>query len=347
MSTGTLAESSPVLMRVVVDAADAVLVRVTTGAVALACAAMVMARGAACATTVPRAQLIVEPVSVHDEGEIESTTMSAGTTSASTTAAASAGPLLATVIEYVSGAPAMTCGALTDFVTTRSAFDAIGVVDVDEFASVAPVGSGVVEETTAVFESVPVAPAARLPAIVTVAEPPAASVGNRHVTVVVPLHVPAEGDADVSVTEPGIASEIETADALEGPLFVTVSVHVTGPPAPTDPAVGVSVFVIPRSALAFTVTGALAVAGVGSGVALDADALFVRTVPLATPDATWATTLRFVDAPGARSASAHDTFPAVATHAAGPDTNVRPAGSTSFTTGLVALDGPLFVIVIA
>jgi hypothetical protein len=76
-------------------------------------------------------------------------------------------------------------------------------------------------------------------------------VPNEHVTVVVPLQVPCDEEADTNVTPAGKISVTMTPVALLGPLLVTVIVYVNV--LPTTTGSGASVLEIDRSAAALTV----------------------------------------------------------------------------------------------
>ena len=108
----------------------------------------------------------------------------------------------------------------------------------------------------------------------TVADAPAASVPRAHGETEV-LH---GADAETNVRPVGVGSLSDTAEAFEGPLFVTLMVNVM-----FDPGVKVAgpVLVIERSAegLAVEVAVALLLLGAGSPVAEEIDAVLL-IVPL-------------------------------------------------------------------
>jgi hypothetical protein len=241
----------------------------------------------------------------------------------------------------VTVSPATTGSGEATFRTQRSArCDAVAAT-VEVLGPVAPTGSGVVMVNDAVFDNEPVNVDASNPTTVMVVEPPTGSEAIEHVTVVVPPHEPGAVDALVNVTPVGRTSETEMADASDGPWFVTRIDQATGWPATRGEVL--SVLVISTSASARTITGAVAAAGVGSGVLLDAVALFVSVEPGTADASTWATTVKVVEPVGARSVSAHDTLPPWSIHEAELETKVSPIGRRSLTTTSAADDGPLFV----
>jgi hypothetical protein len=122
-------------------------------------------------------------------------------------------------------------------------------------------GSSVEEDTVAVLLNDPAADG--ITTIVTVTEPPFATVPNEHTTVAVPLHEPADDDADTNDTPTGSVSLTCTAAAASGPPLVTVNVYVRFDPATTGS--GASPFTIAKSACGVTgsVTVTLAVGPVG------------------------------------------------------------------------------------
>ena len=174
---------------------------------------------------------------------------------------------------------------------------------------------------------------------------PDASVAIVHVS---PAHVAAGPDvcvSDVSVAFAEGASVTETLNESDGPLLLTVSVYVASVPAM---AVAGPDFAMLTSASTPMDVVALAVsfAGAGSGVAEEMVAVFV-TGPVVSAGM-FRTTSNVAVAPAANVAAVH----AVDAHAnAGPlvcviETNVIPAGATSFTETADASDGPLFEAVI-
>ena len=105
----------------------------------------------------------------------------------------------------------------------RSAEVAAGFTVVVAVAELfAELGSEVVDDTVAVFESGPAAVGVTTIAIV--AEAPFARVPRMQVTIEVPEQEPTDGVADTNVTPAGSVSLTETPAAESGPPFATVSV---------------------------------------------------------------------------------------------------------------------------
>jgi hypothetical protein len=167
------------------------------------------------------------PSVLEAEATIDDTTMSPGMVSTTRTPADTDGPLLPTVMVHVTVFPAMTGSGDAVLRTHTSARCTPVAAVVDEFGSVAPIGSGVVALTAAVLESEPVNVDAKVPVMVIVVEPFSGRLAIEHVTVVVPLHDPGAVVALVSVTPAGTVSVTVMPAASDGPLFVTTSVQVT------------------------------------------------------------------------------------------------------------------------
>ena len=164
--------------------------------------------------------------------------------------------------------------------------------------------------------------------------------------------IPSTSAGSVSVIVIGARADPRETD---GPLFVTVTVQPSGPPAVAD-AVS-AVLVMTRSALARTtaVSSSVLFPGVRSSVVALTDAELGISTPCTTVDATAARTVRVqLDPEGSGSAGvvrAHENPPptgAPQVHPA-PDAprTVTPAGGTavSVTTTPIAGSGPLLVTV--
>jgi len=173
------------------------------------------------AATAPRLQVTVAtpeqvPTLVDDDPKLTP----AGSVSVTVTVPAALGPLLLTVRVYVSGLPASAGLGEPVFVIDRSA-DVPTVVEV-EAVLLPPLGSDVVDDNEAVFETVPAVVGAT--AIVTVADPPLAIVPRLQETVAAPAHVPCVDDVETNVTPEGSGSLTATSAAGLGPAFERVSV---------------------------------------------------------------------------------------------------------------------------
>src|SRR5262245_27882486 len=80
---------------------------------------------------------------------------------------------------------------------------------------------------------------------------PDASVARVQVTGIPPVHVQPDPDAETNETPAGRKSVMTTFVAADGPMFLTVSVHVSAAPMPT--LAREEVLVIERSAAGTTV----------------------------------------------------------------------------------------------
>ena len=145
-----------------------------------------------------------------------------GSVSVRTTSRASDGPEFVTVSSYVMGAPA-TGVPVAVLTTAMSAWSVTSVLVVELLS--AGSGSAVSEATVAVFGTALGARSALTAAsTVTTAEPPTGSAPMSQLTGGPNVHVPRVEAAFVAVRPPGSASVTVTTLALDGPLFVTVSV---------------------------------------------------------------------------------------------------------------------------
>jgi hypothetical protein len=154
-------------------------------------------------------------------GLAESNVTLAGNVSVTVTPVAELGPLLVTVIVYVTCSPTETGSGVSVLVIARSAEETEGLTVVDEVALLLPgTGSLVVLDTLAVLLNVPAA--VGVTTIVTVALAPLATLPRLQVTVLVPLQPPWLGVADTNVVAAGNVSVTVTAEAEVGPPLVTV-----------------------------------------------------------------------------------------------------------------------------
>ena len=148
--------------------------------------------------------------------------------------------------------------------------------------------------------------------------------------------------AVTAVRPAGRVSVTDTGAVSDGPLFTTTSEYVTLPPATT---VAGPVLVIARSAEAVTpvLVDEVLLAGTGSAVVDDTDAVFVRLPACA--GAVTTTVIAGAVAPVARVGRVHptDTLPVLVQVQPAPaaDTKVTPAGRVSVTETAAASDGPL------
>lgn len=147
----------------------------------------------------------------------------AGNVSVTVTAAALAGPLFVTVIEYVRVPLTDTGSGESVFVIDRSAwFAGAFTVVVPGALLFAVFGSVSFAVTLAVLLNVPAA--VGVTTIVTVALAPLINVPRVHETVVVPVQLPCVVDDETNVAPAGNGSVITTLVAELGPLLVTVIV---------------------------------------------------------------------------------------------------------------------------
>ena len=265
----------------------------------------------------------------------------AGNVSTTDRFAASDGPLSLTTRLYVTVPPAVTDAG--PVLTTARSADALTTVTTVELLFPGT-GSAVVLDTDAVFDRLPACAGAVTTTVTSGAVVPVASTARVHVTDTLPVFVhthPAPA-ADTNVTPAGSVSVTDTFAASDGPLSTTDSVYVTFEPAAT---VAGPVFVIARSALAVTVvlTVELLLAGTGSAVVLDTDAVLDRLAACAGAVTTTVTSGAVVPVASAGRVHVTDTLPVfVHTHPAPPaDTNTTPAGNVSVTDTATASDGPL------
>ena len=172
------------------------------------------------AGTVPRAQVMICPETVHTPPwSVETKTSPVPSVSVSVTPVASEGPAFATTTEYVTGCPG-SADVVPDLVTDTSAWGADAVVLA--VALLLPDTGSTVDAVT-VAVSVTVAPwatpVASVAATVSVAVAPGARVPMVHVVVVQVAPV-----MPVTVRPVPGASVSTTPVAVDGPLFVTVTV---------------------------------------------------------------------------------------------------------------------------
>jgi hypothetical protein len=196
------------------------------------------------------------------------------------------GPALLAVIVYVVDPPAETVVTPSVFVMARSALASSVSVSVAELLP--GVGSGVLAETVAVLERLPLAAPeiAQFPVYVTL--PP---LGRFTVSLILPepeavqVPPPAPRHVQVQVSEAGNVSATVAPLTLLGPALLAVIVYVVDPPGVA--VVTPSVFVMARSALPPTVSVSVAelLAGFGSVVPPDATTVAVLLMdPLAAPE---------------------------------------------------------------
>ena len=192
--------------------------------------------------------------------------------------------------------------------------------------------------TVAVFDNVPEAGA--VPDTSATKVPPLARSALVQVKVPAAIaHPTVDVDGDPKFT--GNVSLTSGANAVDGPLFVTVNVYVTDPPAFTDAG---PVFTIARSACGVTVVDSVDVLfdGSGSAVVLDTVAVFDSTPLTGAVPLTVATNV----SPLARSALVHvNTSSVIAQPTVEVEGDPRLTGNVSDTVGATAVDGPLLVTV--
>jgi hypothetical protein len=275
----------------------------------------------------------------------------AGAGSATETPVAVAGPLFTTVSVYVTTLPGATGPAGPVFVIATSASVPAPTTPVFAVAELFDgTGSGVAEETVAVFVIVvPAAPVA-CRTIVKTPDAPEAIDGIVHVTFGVVQAQPAAGVTDTKEVPAGTRSVSTAFAAPPGPLFVTVTVYVTFWPVTT--AAGVPVFVTARSASDGAATGVETLeelfVGSGSAVVDVIAAVFPMSVPVSVPAGTATTSVNVSAAPAGKRARVQLTVPVEPTegveHVQVPgdtsDTNVVPEESGSVSATLVASLGP-------
>ena len=300
--------------------------------------------------TVPNEHTTVA-VPLHEPADDDADTNDtpAGSVSLTCTAAAASGPPLLTVNVYVRFDPATTGSGASPFTIATSACGVAGtgftVVVVVELL-LADTGSSVEDDTVAVLLNEPAADG--VTTIVTVTEPPFATVPNEHTTVAVPLHEPADDDADTNDTPAGSVSLTCTAAAASGPPLLTVNVYVRFDPATTGS--GASPFTIATSACGVAGTGftvvvvvELLLADTGSSVEDDTVAVLLNE-----PAADGVTTIVTVTEPPFATVPNEHTTVAVPLHEPADDdadTNDTPAGSVSLTCTAAAASGPPLVTV--
>src|SRR6185369_6848487 len=143
--------------------------------------------------------------------------------------------------------------------------------------------------------------------MVNAVEAPPARVAAVQVTVVVPVHAPG-GVVLVANMPAGNVSVTTTFVAATAPLFVTVSVNVTGWPATYGPAE--TVLVSERSTRAIVVCDvAVLFAGVGSSGEVEVTFAVLESVPAGVACAVCATSVNVVDEPLVSVAMLHVTVP--------------------------------------
>jgi hypothetical protein len=159
------------------------------------------------------------------------------------------------------------------------------------------------------------------------------------------LHVhPAGPVRETTVVFGGTGSVNETVVAAAGPLFVTLCVYVTLPPAATE--AGAAEFVVTKSACVAVATTSLAVAvllaAFGSETVELAVTVSLIAVPAGVPAVTVTTKLIVAGVAEARDGFVQVKVPTLQVHPAGPfsDTAVVFAGRASVTVTPVAVLGP-------
>ena len=226
------------------------------------------------------------PVTAHVH---DTPVIAAGTVSARTAPVTAVGPPFVTCTVYVTGWPGAVAATPSVFVTARSACGASVSVSValllPATGSVQPAGT----EALAVFESDPVAAGDSVPATVIVAVAPGArsspvetALPEPEATAQPPVPAVTEHVHDTPVTAAGTVSARTAPTTPDGPLFVTVTVYVTGPPGTSAPTP--SVFDTARSACGATtsVSVALSLPATGSVQPAGTEALAVfESVPVA------------------------------------------------------------------
>ena|SRR5947209_5242685 len=217
------------------------------------------------------------------------------------------------------------------------------------------VASGVVELTFAVFEVVvPAAvPDGTLKTNWNDALAPLASEAMVQVIVPVPptggavqeKSGPLVCDSPAKVMFAGTSSVSVTFAAVDGPPLATATTYVT---VVFDGVVDGPVLVTDRSAFAATtaVEVELLFAGLPSGVAEVMFAVLLIEEPFTADGETWAAMEKVAVPPGANEARLQEIVAPVVHVNDGPvfcvsETNVRPAGRTSFQVTLVAVEGPV------
>jgi hypothetical protein len=283
---------------------------------------------------------VVVPVQVQPADGVEMNVTPGGNVSTTVASAASDVPLFFTATVKVAFVPATREPAWL-FVALKSALVTI-VVGPSVVELFAGVPSGVVDETVALFVTLPVTFEAIETTMSTVEVTPLASRPRTHVSEVVPVHVQPAVGVDTNVKPVGKVSTTVAFAASDGPLFFTAIEYVVFVPATIAPTCDL---VAARSALVVTSVGpsvpVLFVVS-GSGVLENTVAEFVTMPVTLAATATTRSTVTVV--PFARGPRVQVTVvvPLHVQPADGDDTNVMPVGSVSFTVTVAACDGPLF-----
>ena len=174
---------------------------------------------------------------------------------------------------------------------------------------------------------------------------PVARVGLVQVTETLPTWVQTQPVpvAETKVTPAGRVSATDSEAASDGPLLLTTREYETEPPATT---VAGPVFTIARSADAVTpvVVDVVLLAGTGSAVVDEIDAVFVRVVACAGAVTTTVIVGAVVPVASVGRVQVTETLPVLVQVQPVPvaETKVTPAGRVSVTETEAASDGPLF-----
>jgi hypothetical protein len=173
---------------------------------------------------------VLAPPQLQPEPEADTRTAPAGSVSVTAIDVAAEGPALETLSVYVIGWPGQTAAGAPLCVTDMSAL--AKTVDVVEAPLLAADGSLVDEVTDAMFVIAPAADGALTTIEIGAAEA-TPSEGSVQVTGPAPLQLQPAPDAETKEAPAGSVSVTVSELACEGPAFPTVSVYVSGKPAPT------------------------------------------------------------------------------------------------------------------
>jgi hypothetical protein len=232
--TCDLAKARFALVKIVIGPSDpALFTAVGSGVVDVTVAVFVTLPVSDDATATSRSTLVVAPLAIvacvhvtvvlpeHDHPTVgdDTNVMPTGSASVTVAFAASEGPLFLTATVNVAFEPAVN-DPVCDFVTARSAL--VPTVTGPSAAALLPgVGSGVVDDTTTLFVTVPVTFAATATMMSTVEVAPLEIGPRTHETNVVPEQDhPTVGD-DTNVRPTGSVSRTVALAASDGPLFLT------------------------------------------------------------------------------------------------------------------------------
>lgn len=259
------------------------------------------------------------------------------------------GPLLVMVTVQLTPWPGTAgLGEALDLTASRSARETVGVAEVALLLVWS--GSDVAVETVAVLLSSPVCVCARVPRMVSVTVVPGARLAAAQSTccpVTVHVHPVAVVVAVRPVTSPSTTSWTARSAAVEGPVLVTVSVHVTGWPATAGLGEAPDL-VIPT--LALGEVGVMTVlelfSGAASGVTVVAVAVLERgpvKPGVSVPEITKLRLAAGASVAVAQATSWPDTEQLVPAGTPLTATPFTPAGTASVVDTVVAVDVPALV----